>query len=79
MEIKRTNRKCNEFIFFDDFPCFRQIPRWAEDFRFWPRDWIHVNCVNVWHEICSFREIISFKFYVFCGCVWYLKSDKNTK
>ena len=79
MEIKRTDRKCNEFIFFDDFPFCRQMARWVEDFRFWPLDRIHVNCVKIWHEIGSFGKIVTFKFYVFCVCVWYLKSEKNTK
>ena len=75
--MELTDRKCNKFIFFDDFPFFRQVARWIEDFRFRPRDRIHVNCINIWHKICSFWEIISFKFYVFCVCVWDLKLDKN--
>ena len=42
---------------------------WIEDFRFWPRDLIHVNCVNIWQEIGSFREKESSEFYIFCGCM----------
>ena len=45
------------------------MARWIEDFRFWPRDRIHVNCVNIWHEIGSFREKESSEFYIFCGCM----------
>ena len=76
---KITNRKCYKFFSLDDFPFFRQMTRWIEDFRFWPRDRIKMDCVNVWYKTCSFLKFITSIFYVLCGRIRNLNQTKTVR
>ena len=76
---KFTNRKWYKFFSLDDFPFFRQMTRWVEDFRFWPRDRIKMDWVNVWYKTRSFLKI--YNLYILCPLWPYEepKSDENSE